>query len=145
MPTERGPDRWVPKAFRPEPPPSVDDLLSFVRALREHASTSTRQLFERLAGLRPSQRLREATTFVIGCMHANPVLGNVLQQALTIDEYASVQELLLLPLTPRQRMTADHLLCVRERELVASFFRRAFRVLSDSGQDELYIHPFDEV
>lgn len=143
MPTGSAPGPWVPKAFRPESLPTVAELLDLLRALKARASSSTYALFREAACKKPTDRLLEASTFVIGCMKSNPLLNNVLTQALTLEEYASLQETVVLPLTTRQRVTAEQLLCVRERELVASFFRRAFRVLSD--MDDAYIHPFDEV
>lgn len=141
MSTESGPGRWVPKAFRPEDPPNPAELIDLIVALRAHASRSTAQLFESLARQPPSKRLLDAAVYVIRCMERNPLLSNVLQQALTIDEYSSLKEVTVLPLTPRQKATAEHLLCIRERELVGSFFRRVFRDLD--LQAEQFIHEFD--
>lgn len=141
MPTGNDAGPWIPKAFRPESLPTRADLIDLLEALRKRASGSTYGLFDSLARMRPSERVLDAAEFTIECMANNPVLNDVLNQALRIEEYASLCEVAVLPLNQRQKGTVHKLLCIREREMVSSFFRVAFRRLKD--HDEHYIHTFD--
>lgn len=143
MPTGNDAAPWIPKAFRPESLPSYDDLIDLLSALEKYASKSTRELFDKLSRMTPSDRVLEATHFTVDCMASNPVLSSVLKQALKIEEYASLCEASVLPLSQRQKDTVHKLLCIREREMVASFFRVAFRTLRE--HDSHYIKPFDNI
>ena len=143
MPTGSDAAPWIPKAFRPESLPTYDELVDLLGTLRTHASNSTYELFDKLARMKPSERVLSAAQFTIECMAANPLLSDVLQQALSLEEYASFCEVAILPLKQKHKATVDKLLCIREREMVSSFFRLAFRTLRD--HDDNYIRAFDNI
>jgi hypothetical protein len=143
MPIANEQGRWIPKAFRPESLPTKERLADLVSALPHAVSDSSRQLLERLAYQPPLERFLSAVRFTLLCMERNPGLSSVLQQALTLEEYATLTEVASSGLTAAQKATAEQLLCVRERELVSAFFRRAFRILEE--QSDLRLHLFDNL
>lgn len=130
---------WKPKAFRPSAPPTPEECNNLLLLLRDKASDSTYRHFSRLANMEHETRLAQAFRTVIDSMVENPRLSDAMQQALTVEEIGSYMEVSRLDIPQRAKDTAEKLLNGLDRQIMASFLRRAFRDLKAYPS----LHPFD--
>jgi hypothetical protein len=138
---------WKPRAYRHEGVPTLQELTSFLRILKEKASHSTYSLFEGFARLPPTTRVMEAMTKTLKMMSENPGLvenrenEEVLKRVLDVNEYTSLVEIVSIPdFTQAHRITAESLLCLSDRAVISQFCKTVFINLRDKS----YIHELDE-
>jgi len=124
-----GDRRWKPKAFRPNDPPSPEDVSVFVDSIGCLNEDIVR-VYSSLAALTPAERFQKAVNTVVLRMPCSDVRDAQLTGLLMPEEYeayVSVAQSTLV--VPRLKVVAEGLLCVPDRYIVSSFFRRAFAAL----------------
>lgn len=108
--------------------------------LTANVSPSTASLFGRLMRLPPAERVAQALIETVEFMRDNPEAeASDLLSGLPLDVQQSYVELCLSALPMAHKLTAERLLCLREREMTASYCRRAFQLLDRQP----YIKPLD--
>lgn len=132
MPSNESGERkkgWRPKPFRPAEPPTPGDVEQLIKALAG-ADEAVRQTYHVLALCTPCQRLRQAVQTVMANMSEAYARSNQLSQLLSPQEYKAYVHVAQSPdIQPGLKVVAELLLCVPDRHIVASFFRRAFTTL----------------
>lgn len=131
---------WKPKSFRPVSGLKAGEMIDFLEKIRPVVSRSTRKLFESLAQMPPRQRLHQAMEEALFVISRHPDLSDPLKQAMNIDSYCSLVEILRIDtLTQADKNVAQSLLCIPERHFLIHFSSRAFR---DIGQTD-HLKPLD--
>ena len=120
---------WKPKPFRPVDPPTPGEVEQLIVALKD-ADEPVRLVYRTLAISEPGQRLQQAVGTVLTGMGRSMPRSNELSNLLTSDEYKAYVYVAQNPnISPSLKAVAEALLCVADRHVVASFFRRAFTTL----------------
>jgi hypothetical protein len=141
------PGFWKPKPYIHGGVPTLDELKDFLNALLPRVSIPTFDLFEDLARTPPAERLASALQLTLGLLSTNtaPIEETtqssvIFMRVLTAEERASFLEIAGIPeLTQLQRRTAEDLLCLRDRGVLAFFLTHAFLSL----QNTPYVREMD--
>lgn len=132
MSLSKGGDRnrgWRPKPFRPVEPPTPGEIEQLIAAV-SGADEVVRQTYRTAAICAPSARLRQAVQTVVANVSQEFSRSNELSNLLAPHEYkAYVYVAQSTSISPALKAVAEALLCVADRHVVASFFRRAFTTL----------------
>ena len=108
--------------------------------LRDRVSRSTAYYFEALASTPAAQRVAEALQTTLWYMYDHPTaeLSDVLW-SLGLEARQCYEELCLSDVPPDVKFTAEQVLCIREREMMAAYCRKAFSIL----RDQPFLKPMD--
>lgn len=123
---ERG---WKPKAFRPSEPPQPKDIEELIKALMDNADPEILQVYKALALSTPVQRLDRGARQVIRNMAETVDRTNELAVVLSDKEYEAYVYVAHSDVSMRLKQVAESLLCVADRHIISSFFRRSFVTL----------------
>ena len=104
------------------------------------------QVYRVLALCTPTQRLRQAVQTVLANMSDTYARSNELSNVLSPHEYAAyVFVAQSSKVHPTLKVVAENLMCVAERHIVASFFRRSFVTLKGFDIFKLSLECFRRI